>query len=674
MPAVIKYFRREFFRWLLAGQIVFLTLALNDPGFADSLKDTIIWFLLLPAFITVMTTLFHLLKPAKNIVLEWRRFFFIQVSFFVTAGALTLLRSIGLLPQIIVMFVLPSAIFFLLRIVIKNADRFPRFQFPALLILLLFNSLIIFNYHRTLDRTVAKSPLLIYCVDGADWRIIDPLLKDGALPNFQKVIDSGSRAYLQSEEPLFSPIVWTTIITGRYPAEHRLLGHFSHLDATLIRSRRLWDIAEEHGLKSGAVQFLGLWPLGPHPSAFAVPSIFERGSQSLPPGYDFIAETWASVRTRRIDPGDICYFAFQSFICGMRLSTLTSISPLSETDMSDFLLVKIAVSAFTERLYQDIFLHLLWKNPVDLAVYYYPKTDGAGHLYFKQYTYSQLSAFPDEESCRLGNVLINTYKDADCALGRFRKILPANTDILICSDHGMTSSEDIPPSGYSRFYNLKTDFAEMLGLQGKVEFMQGADKVFVTPVDENTTPLNDIIALANSVKVKSTGAPLFRNGFRGGDGKLYPLCSGENTFGIVEITFAIPDSLPDSTVVQFPGGDYRLGDFSVTADKFQFGGCHYLWGIFMACGEGIRRGAVVDTLSILDILPTALAMLKMPQSADFAGRPADIFTPDYLDSLPAKIQTYDAVPYIPIDYDSAKNDSARQKAAMENWRAVGYIK
>src|SRR4029079_2589476 len=64
------------------------------------------------------------------------------------------------------------------------------------------------------------SRVILIAWDGADWRILDPLLEQGALPNLQALIDRGQRDVLRSTVPTHSWSAWPSFLTGDDPAEH----------------------------------------------------------------------------------------------------------------------------------------------------------------------------------------------------------------------------------------------------------------------------------------------------------------------------------------------------------------------------------------------------------------------------------------------------------------------
>src|ERR671936_1219920 len=64
------------------------------------------------------------------------------------------------------------------------------------------------------------SRVLLIGWDGADWRILDPLLERGVLPNLAALIARGGRATLASTIPTHSWTAWPSFLTGVDPDGH----------------------------------------------------------------------------------------------------------------------------------------------------------------------------------------------------------------------------------------------------------------------------------------------------------------------------------------------------------------------------------------------------------------------------------------------------------------------
>ena len=64
------------------------------------------------------------------------------------------------------------------------------------------------------------SRVILIAWDGADWRILDPLLERGDLPNLQALIDRGQKSVLKSTVPTHSWAAWPSFLTGVDPADH----------------------------------------------------------------------------------------------------------------------------------------------------------------------------------------------------------------------------------------------------------------------------------------------------------------------------------------------------------------------------------------------------------------------------------------------------------------------
>jgi predicted AlkP superfamily phosphohydrolase/phosphomutase len=105
--------------------------------------------------------------------------------------------------------------------------------------------------------------------DAADWKVIHPLMDAGQMPNVRGLVDRGSMAQLATLRPPLSPMLWTSIATGKRPFKHGIHG-FSEptpdgrgvQPVTILsrKSKAVWNILSQNGLRSVVV---GWWPSHP---------------------------------------------------------------------------------------------------------------------------------------------------------------------------------------------------------------------------------------------------------------------------------------------------------------------------------------------------------------------------------------------------------------------------
>jgi len=128
-------------------------------------------------------------------------------------------------------------------------------------------------------------------LDGADWLMIDPLVRAGELPSFRRLREEGVTAPMETISP-YSPVVWTSIATGVDPGHHSVQ-YFSEmysptLDMTVQRlnlnfleplysrvftkipvssttrtSKALWEILSTFGRDSLIVNWWATFPAEP---------------------------------------------------------------------------------------------------------------------------------------------------------------------------------------------------------------------------------------------------------------------------------------------------------------------------------------------------------------------------------------------------------------------------
>jgi len=103
----------------------------------------------------------------------------------------------------------------------------------------------------------------------------------------------------------------------------------------------------------------------------------------------------------------------------------------------------------------------------------------------------------------------------------------------------------------------------------------------------------------------------------------------------------------------------------------QLTGMHDVRGVVIASGPAFRNGATIEGATILDIAPTALAVMGRPVAADMDGRPlTQIITDAHLDAHPIlSVPSYEhAVASEPLEIGSTMDEGIKEKL-----RALGYI-
>ncbi len=114
-----------------------------------------------------------------------------------------------------------------------------------------------------------ETPLLLFGVDGASWDVMGPLLAEGRLPNFARLMDAGSHAPLATLTPTKSPPIWTTIATGVLPEAHGIhsfvvklpgSGETTLPSSNLRKVPAVWNILSDYGYRVGVVNWWASFP------------------------------------------------------------------------------------------------------------------------------------------------------------------------------------------------------------------------------------------------------------------------------------------------------------------------------------------------------------------------------------------------------------------------------
>jgi len=133
--------------------------------------------------------------------------------------------------------------------------------------------------------------LLLIGWDAADWRMIRPLLGRGLMPHMNRLLLTGSSGNIATLQPMLSPMLWTSIATGKRPFKHGVLG-FTEPDPVSggirpvtnlsRRTKALWNILNQNGRKSTVVGWWPSHPVEPLSNGVMVSNHYQRATTANP--------------------------------------------------------------------------------------------------------------------------------------------------------------------------------------------------------------------------------------------------------------------------------------------------------------------------------------------------------------------------------------------------------
>jgi hypothetical protein len=101
--------------------------------------------------------------------------------------------------------------------------------------------------------------VLVFGIDGGTWDVMQPMIEAGELPNIAKLYESGLHGVLVSRPPAISPVVWTTIFTGRLHTVHGV-DSWATSQSTHRKVKAIWEMVSERGLDVDSFNVPASWP------------------------------------------------------------------------------------------------------------------------------------------------------------------------------------------------------------------------------------------------------------------------------------------------------------------------------------------------------------------------------------------------------------------------------
>ena len=287
--------------------------------------------------------------------------------------------------------------------------------------------------------------VVILGIDGIDPQAVDLLMSEGKLPNFAKLRQQGAYGRLISSKPLLSPIIWTTIATGKPPLEHGI-GHFVAVNeqtgerlpvtSQMRRVKAVWNILSDVGREVAVVGWWATWPAETVRGAIVSDHtcyhfLFTEGAAGGPDavGVVYPPELQPVLAPLIKRPGDLTMADAAPFI---NVSPDEFRRPFDfNDDVGHF---KWALT--TAESYRRIGLRLWEQRRPDLLMVYIEGLDSTSHLFGHLFRATGLSGELAEQQKRFGRAVERMYDYADRIVGDFIDALDDRTTLVVLSDHG----------------------------------------------------------------------------------------------------------------------------------------------------------------------------------------------------------------------------------------------
>lgn len=312
-----------------------------------------------------------------------------------------------------------------------------------------------------------KNKIILIGVDGATFNIIRPMVKEGKLPHFKQLMENGCWGELSTLIPTSTPVIWTSIATGKIPFNQgvyflsksylkgmnrpvhfrmipqfvgtnkmyilfEMLGLLHSTPASSLDRKvpALWNIFSKSGLKVGLIRYPVTWP-AEKVNGFLISDRFH---------YSSLDHT--------------CYPSeFQKFVNSVKEEIQSQNYDLLQKypDISDYFIL--------DKITEELAVGLSNNIDTDLFIAYFKGIDSLGHLYWKYYQPNSMVYKPSNQEIKhFKDVIPDYYQYIDRVIGRIIDQKKGYT-IIIASDHGMEAQPQLLTGSYmampSGNHNLK---------------------------------------------------------------------------------------------------------------------------------------------------------------------------------------------------------------------------
>lgn len=505
----------------------------------------------------------------------------------------------------------------------------------------------------TISDNILDKKVLFIGLDGASKRIIDKMIAKKELPAIGRLISTGSYFHsCHSFKPCASPVIWTSMSTGKEPRKHGIQGFFDNTYS--LRAKRIWEIFDLLGFPVGVMGHFLTWPPQKVKNGFVIPNILALGKECYPEKYGFLWElTHDPDNKKKISARRMLKYFGTCRRNGIRLTTFLEValgfikkklSFLEDLDRYSF----VSSISMRTKFYRDLFIHLYRKFSPKYAYFHIHLIDTYSHHYWQYLEPELYDTVPQDEVRRYSQKVYNAYRNADRIIQNILDAVDPGTLVVIASDHGFRGVE----KASSWFDQMTVRSQKLVDLDPKGDMYISIIVPTIHVRVRNATPgkNNYYKSFLQSVEVTEDKKSLF---------SIKEIEPGDF---LLEFNREIDDISGKHIIANestFPAEDLLMKVQDYTAGVHDEND-----GILVLNGPGVRRnGSQNETVHVYDFTPTMLALFNMPVGKDMDGEVITTgIADDFLERYPVHyIDSYES-------FDRPENDDGKMEFSEEEAR------
>ncbi len=560
--------------------------------------------------------------------------------------------------------------------------------------------------------------VLIIGLDGADWRILDPLMAEGRMPNLKTLVDQGSSGPLRTTVPPITVPAWSSLMTGKNPAKHGIYefllkkpGAYEEvpINSRSRRARTIWRILSETDRKVVCLNVPTTYP------PEEVNGVMVSGFLTMSGARDFVSpKELLPELEERFGP---YYLYMKTKILGACMNDAT-VTALVE-DCRAMLEYKTRVACYlAEKEKPDVLMTHIWG------------TDRLQHELWDILDPTHPASTSERVERHLDTVK-DYYTCLDDKIGEMRAAMGEDVCTIVMSDHGfgpIYKAIDLNwwlyEQGYLAFkrklgtrfklwlWKLGMNWGNLLNLLLKITASMKPQNREAVPFDELTMfRIGKKMLLLSMADVDWSRTRAYA---KTGMGQIYLNVAGREPEGcvqpgeeyetvrseIVERLAALTDpetgnpvggdvyrrediysggvieQCPDITFIAQDQGYIASSLTGVMSNKpffhlAGFYGNHTMNGILVMHDSCVRKGFRVEEASILDVAPTVLHLAGVPVPDGMDGH---VLT-ETLTELYVRSHPVETVPDSDEDLSGGEGQMSAEEEAdvLEKLRDLGYV-